>query len=153
MTDQTDIITSRLDGYLDALSLMIGKFREYRYFSYLVDIKESELEESLSLLYQRHKGEVTFERLINVSPWLKFIQTNIEERLKTIVSGDNDRIYQAAWYIVEMIEQLNNYETPESIYTCSYKYSCDGKCSIGTLYVVPVKNQQLIINMLRENSA
>jgi len=153
MTDLTDLIVSRLDGYLDALSLMNGKFREYRYFSYLADVKESKLEESLSYLYKPHDGHVEFKELKKIRPWLSFIQSDLEAHLNSVGCSEMDRIYQAAWYVVEMIEHVNNYEVPESMYTCSFEHICNSKTSVGTLYIVPVGNQQLVLNMQRETSA
>jgi hypothetical protein len=146
-------LIGRLDGYLDALSIVNGRFRECRYFAYINENSIQELQKDITKAYTPN-CDVNFGVIEQKSDWLSYLQIEFEEKLlshpfDSQVQGQekNTRIYQAAWYVMEMIRVLSNGFEAKCIYQSAISMKCDDSESKGVLYMIPVKNKVLIINL------
>lgn len=151
-TNEIDITywLGRLDGYLDALSIVNGDFREYRYFADISDIPDEKIINSLDQIYNP-ECKVTFGETQKISDWVRFLQNEFEtsiikEPFIRSIKDNKDRIFQIAWYIVEMIRIISDDFSAKEIYKCAIKVDCDNDSSDGILYAIPFKDKTLVIN-------
>jgi hypothetical protein len=147
----------RLDGYLDALSLVNGNFRESRYYAYLTDIGEGSIEEQLESIYSPHGATVTFGEIEIIQSWLRRLESELNNSLLGNLLGksfdserslEKKRINQAGWYVMEMIRTLtNDFKSSQVIYKCNIIVSGAEFTSNGSLYIIPIDKEHLVLNL------
>ncbi|QTR52212.1 hypothetical protein [Thiothrix unzii] len=141
----------RLDGYLDALSIVNGYFREFRYFAYICNISNKDINTSITNLY-KPDCTVTFGEVEKIRHWVRFLQEEFEslivdESLSKAIENNKNRAFQIAWYIIEMIRIISDNFSSEEIYKCTIQVNCDKDISEGILYAIPFKDKTLVINL------
>ncbi len=146
----------RLDGYLDALSIVNGDFREYRYFADISDIPDDKIMSSIDQLYNPD-CKVAFGDIQKISNWVRVLQNDFEisiikKPFSRPIEDNQNRIFQIAWYIIEMIRIISDDFSVKEIYKCSIKVDCDNDSSDGVLYAIPFKNKTLVINLQKITS-
>lgn len=152
-TEKTELIywIGRLDGYLDALSIVNGDFREYRYFAHISDIPDEKIINSIDQLY-KPECAVTFGEPQIINKWVGVLQSEFEssiikEPFKQPIEKNQNRIFQIAWCIIEMIRIISDDFSTKKIYKYNIKVSCDTDTSDGILYAIPFKDKTLVINL------
>jgi hypothetical protein len=152
--EEQEFWVGRLDGYLDALSMVNGYFRKSRYSAYIIETTIPALEKDISIIYAT-ECDVVFGSLERKEKWLKYLQTELEERLlsepfgyKSAEDEKHNRIYQVAWYAMEMIQVLSNDFESEVVYQCAIELTCDAQKSEGIVYIIPAYNYVLVLNLL-----
>ncbi|WP_410499493.1 hypothetical protein [Chitinibacter sp. S2-10] len=149
----------RLDGYLDALSLVNGNFRKSRYGAYLADIGNTGIEEQLKSIYLPYEATVTFGELETIPNWLRRLESELNNSLLGNLLGksfdserhlEKNRIHQAGWYVMEMIRVLtDDFQSSPIIYKCNITVSdTDTKpTSSGSLYIIPIRSEYLVLSL------
>ena len=159
MTPKTERINfvHRLDGYLDALSLVNGDFRKSRYYAYLVDIEDSGIEEQLESIYSPYNATVTFGKVEVIQNWLGRLESELNKSLLGNLLGEafdsgrsleKDRIHQAGWYVMEMVRILtNDFHSSPVIYKSDITVSDTEYTSNGSIYIIPICSEYLVLNL------
>ena len=76
-SEQTFLL-GRLDGYLDALSIINGDFRESWYFAYIHDAPINSAIKNIAKIYSP-QGDIFFEKPVSKENWLCYLQTKFEK--------------------------------------------------------------------------
>ncbi len=149
----------RLDGYLDALSIVNGGFRQYRYSACIEEFSINTIEKDISCKYAP-ECDVSFGEIAKKEKWLQYLQQELESHLITspfckIINDEEkkNRIYQIAWYVMEMVRVLSNDFESKIMYQCSIKLACKSTELEGIIYIIPVGNRALFINLHKQVSA